>query len=93
MGRVDGVCNADHTDCDCTEEKVSFEQFRKCASASVCRVYCQSKGSRHGECTGETGWDCVCTGKKVKEEVKEEVKEDADIVTADYDEDNFTFSA
>ena len=68
VGSVDGVCNADFTDCDCTDDKVSFEQFRKCASASVCRVYCQSKGNRHGECRGETGWDCECSGKKEEED-------------------------
>ena len=26
VGSVDGVCNSDFTDCDCTDEKVSFEQ-------------------------------------------------------------------
>lgn len=87
VGSVDGECNADHTDCECTEKKVSFEQFRKCASASVCRVYCQAKGSRHGECTGETGWDCVCSGKKVKEEedTTTESAIDIDVRNTDYD--------
>jgi len=61
IGRVDGVCNADNTDCDCTDEQVSFRQFRLCASESVCRVYCQNKGSVSGECVGETGWDCTCS--------------------------------
>lgn len=62
IGRVDGVCNADNTDCDCTEKTVSLKDFSKCASESVCRVYCQSKGSATGKCTGSTGWDCACDG-------------------------------
>ena len=94
VGSVDGVCNADNTDCDCTDEKVSFEQFRKCASASVCRVYCQSKGSRHGECTGETGWDCVCTGKKTAEETTTDKTADViETVNVNYDDDAILFDA
>lgn len=62
VGRVDGVCNEDNTDCDCTDDTVSLKDFSKCASESVCRVYCQSKGKTTGQCTGETGWDCTCEG-------------------------------
>ena len=99
VGRVDGVCNEDNTDCDCTDDKVSFEQFRKCASASVCRVYCQSKGSRHGECTGETGWDCQCTGKKEQEDTTTEEassaspRSTADELDVDYNDDAILFDA
>ena len=73
------ICNADNTDCDCTDDTVNAKQFGQCASESVCRVYCQIKKYPTGECTGETGWDCVCKGERKTAEEDEATAASADI--------------
>merc|ERR1712096_85330 len=57
IGRRDGACNQDNTDCTCSEENVSAEEFALCAAESTCRLDCQRKGSASGVCKG---WSCEC---------------------------------
>jgi len=90
IGRVDGVCNEDNTDCDCTDEQVSFRQFRLCASESVCRIYCQSKQHVTGECSGNTGWDCTCSGDSAD---NSPIEETTPADNEDYEDDAITFNA
>eukprot|EP00092_Neocalanus_flemingeri_P024123 GFUD01026169.1.p1 GENE.GFUD01026169.1~~GFUD01026169.1.p1 ORF type:complete len:153 (-),score=24.67 GFUD01026169.1:59-493(-) len=57
IGRRDGTCNDDNTDCTCSEETVSAEEFALCAAESTCRLDCQRRGSASGVCQG---WACEC---------------------------------
>ncbi len=38
-----GFCNADFTDCTCSEEKLAPEEFLLCAAESTCRLDCQRR--------------------------------------------------
>lgn len=60
-GRVSGSCNEDFTDCTCSDETVSFDKFKYCASSRICRLKCQKDGKPWGTCGGDDGWTCQCT--------------------------------
>ncbi|CAB4062317.1 unnamed protein product [Lepeophtheirus salmonis] len=64
VGRRNGVCNSDNTDCDCDDEFVSPRQWALCVEDAICRVDCQRKGYARGKCEGEFGWDCNCITSK-----------------------------
>ncbi len=57
IGRYNGSCNAEMTDCSCDDETVSPKQYALCIKEGVCKVFCQSKGYATGQCKG---WDCEC---------------------------------
>lgn len=60
IGRKSGRCNADFTDCTCSEDMVTPKQYGLCAAETVCNLRCQDKGYARGECKGQEGWNCVC---------------------------------
>jgi len=60
VGRYNGTCNADNTDCDCAEDWVTPKQYGLCASETICRLDCQANGKATGKCVGTGEWDCVC---------------------------------
>jgi len=60
IGRVNGVCNEDNSDCDCSDETVSPQQWALCVEDLICRSDCQRKGYSTGKCSGKDGWDCMC---------------------------------
>ncbi len=64
IGRINGTCNEDNTDCDCHSESVSPKQYALCIEDGICRYFCQQKGYGTGDCAGKTGWDCQCVSKK-----------------------------
>merc|ERR1711976_364505 len=55
IGRKSGTCT--DTGCDCSEEKLSPEEFGLCAAESTCRIHCQAQGKGSGTCKG---WQCEC---------------------------------
>ena len=59
IGRYNGVCNSDNTDCDCSDDWVTPEQYGLCASETICRLDCQANGKATGKCVNG-GWDCEC---------------------------------
>lgn len=71
IGRYDGVCNADKTDCDCSDDWVTPIQYGLCASETICRLDCQANGKATGDCvdkgskcnSGFCKWDCQCSSK------------------------------
>jgi len=60
IGRVNGVCNSDNTDCDCSDDWVTPKQYGLCASETICRLDCQANGKATGKCVKSGGWDCEC---------------------------------
>jgi len=60
IGRVDGTCNADNTDCTCNKRRVTKKQYVLCVEEGVCTLKCQAKGKATGSCRGSGGWDCEC---------------------------------
>jgi hypothetical protein len=60
IGRVDGTCNADNTDCTCNKKWVTPAQYVLCAEDGVCALDCQRKGKATGSCQKSGGWDCEC---------------------------------
>jgi len=60
IGRYNGTCNDDNTDCDCAEEWVTPKQYGLCASETICRLDCQANGKATGKCVNNGGWDCEC---------------------------------
>jgi len=70
IGRYNGVCNADKTDCDCSEDWVTPKQYGLCANDMICRLDCQANGKATGDCVDKgsdiTGWDCKCSSKADK---------------------------
>ena len=60
IGRYNGTCNDDNTDCDCDENWVSPKQYGLCASETICRLDCQANGKATGKCVKNGGWDCEC---------------------------------
>jgi hypothetical protein len=64
IGRVTGKCNADRTDCDCSDDVVSAKQYALCLDNGICTTYCQNGGFARGACAGATGWDCTCVSNK-----------------------------
>jgi len=65
IGRKNGVCNADNTDCDCSDDWVTPKQYGLCASETICRLDCQANGKATGKCVKSGGWDCECESKSV----------------------------
>ena len=41
IGRLDGKCNSDFTDCDCSDTVVTPKQYGLCAVDSICNYDCQ----------------------------------------------------
>ena len=66
IGRYNGVCNADNTDCDCSDDWVTPKQYGLCASKTICRLDCQAHGKATGNCVNG-GWDCECESRKVND--------------------------
>jgi len=60
IGKRNGRCNSDYTDCDCSDDWVTPIQYALCASETVCVLDCQAKGKATGECKGGGGWNCEC---------------------------------
>jgi len=60
IGRYNGTCNADNTDCDCSDDWVTPKQYGLCASETICRLDCQANGKATGKCVKNGGWDCEC---------------------------------
>ena len=60
IGRYNGTCNDDNTDCDCDENWVTPIQYGLCASETICRLDCQANGKATGKCVKNGGWDCEC---------------------------------
>ena len=54
------MCNAERTDCACSNDYVTPKQFALCSREGVCAATCQAKGKARGACVGEGGWDCQC---------------------------------
>ena len=63
IGKVDGVCNSDKTDCTCSNQWVSPKQYSLCASETICVLDCQANGKATGSCRKSGGWDCECETK------------------------------
>jgi len=87
IGKINGTCNADKTDCTCHEESVTPKQYALCIEDGFCRYFCQQKGYATGDCQGKTGWDCQCMsfkddGKFDKMEMAENMMEDYDDLDA-----------
>merc|ERR1712038_1706377 len=64
IGRVDGTCNADNTDCTCNKKMVTPMQYALCVDDGVCAMDCQRKGQASGICRKSGGWDCECETNK-----------------------------
>ena len=43
--------------CECSDERISPEEFALCASESTCSADCQRRGKATGQCNG---WQCEC---------------------------------
>ena len=72
IGRYNGTCNADNTDCDCSDEWVTPKQYGLCASKTICRLDCQANKKATGNCVNAldgtaNGWDCECESRKVND--------------------------
>merc|ERR1711934_232610 len=83
IGKINGTCNADNTDCTCHEESVSPRQYALCIEDGFCRYFCQQKGYATGDCQGTTGWDCQCMSLKDDGEFDKLVMAENELV--DYD--------
>merc|ERR1712014_77746 len=44
IGKKSGVCNADFTDCDCSDEFVTPKQYGLCSMDTICNLRCMNKG-------------------------------------------------
>ena len=44
IGKESGVCNADFTDCDCSDNFVTPKQYGLCAVDTICNLRCMKKG-------------------------------------------------
>jgi len=76
IGRLNGTCNADNTDCDCADDWVTPKQYGLCASKTICRLDCQANGKATGTCVNG-GWDCECESRKVNDsEPRDGIKDD-----------------
>jgi len=73
IGRYNGVCNEDNTDCDCADDWVTPTQYGLCASETICRLDCQANGKASGKCVKSGGWDCECESNKTIERQAEPV--------------------
>lgn len=60
IGRKSGICNADFTDCDCSDDLVTPKEYGLCSVDTICSLYCQRKGFGRGDCRGKEGWNCLC---------------------------------
>merc|ERR1712096_147401 len=65
IGKLNGRCNSDFTDCDCSDDWVTPIQYGLCASQTICVLDCQAKGKATGECKKGGGWDCECKSKQI----------------------------
>lgn len=83
IGKINGTCNAEKTDCTCHEESVSPRQYALCIEDGFCRYFCQQKGYATGDCQGTTGWDCQCMSLKDDGEFDKLVMAENELV--DYD--------
>ena len=61
LGRLNGTCTADKTDCECMGERVPLEQFVTCGFPGICKMKCKGEDKALGICAGKTGWECQCT--------------------------------
>lgn len=68
IGRINGTCSDDKTDCTCHEETVNERQYALCIEDGFCRYFCQQKGYATGDCRGAAGWDCECVSLKNEDE-------------------------
>merc|ERR1712012_1474583 len=80
IGKKKGTCNADFTDCDCSDDFVTPKQYGLCAMDTVCNLRCMKKKFARGDCVGEKGaeWDCKCFSQN-------DVEVDADITDIEYE--------
>ena len=44
-------------DCECSDEKVTPEEFALCVTETTCRLDCQRRSFGSGRCNG---WSCEC---------------------------------
>lgn len=91
IGRYNGVCNADNTDCDCSDDWVTPKQYGLCASETICRLDCQANKKATGKCVKSGGWDCECESNKVSDNANRDGIDDTEgtgerePVTLEYD--------
>jgi len=57
IGRKTGKCVGGAEGCECSDERISPEEFALCASESTCGADCQRRGKASGQCNG---WQCEC---------------------------------
>ncbi|XP_059099507.1 uncharacterized protein LOC131893483 [Tigriopus californicus] len=91
IGRLDGTCNEDFSDCACNSEFVSPRQYSLCLDDGVCSLVCQRDGKARGACEGPYGWDCRCYSNK--EATEEDAIEFSEPSLNEIDVENVEFNA
>jgi len=72
IGRYNGTCNKDNSDCDCSDDWVTPTQYGLCASETICRLDCQANGKATGKCVKSGRWNCECESRKEDSAEREE---------------------